>query len=89
MCLAEALLRVPDAATADDLIDDKILGGLRSFYLLMDEPEVYGLPSNPKVPSRSVPRSSFWSIVTAAFTALGVLFAFRERTTRAEEEGDH
>ena len=27
MCLAEALLRVPDAATADDLIDDKIMGG--------------------------------------------------------------
>ena len=27
MCLAEALLRIPDAATADDLIDDKISGG--------------------------------------------------------------
>ncbi len=27
MCLAEALLRIPDAATADDLIDDKIMGG--------------------------------------------------------------
>ena len=27
MCLAEALLRIPDAATADDLIDDKIAHG--------------------------------------------------------------
>ena len=27
MCLAEALLRIPDAATADDLIDDKITNG--------------------------------------------------------------
>jgi RHH-type transcriptional regulator, proline utilization regulon repressor / proline dehydrogenase / delta 1-pyrroline-5-carboxylate dehydrogenase len=27
MCLAEALLRIPDAATADDLIDDKIASG--------------------------------------------------------------
>ena len=27
MCLAEALLRIPDAATADDLIDDKISHG--------------------------------------------------------------
>ena len=27
MCLAEALLRIPDAATADDFIDDKIAGG--------------------------------------------------------------
>lgn len=60
--------------------DDKVLGGLNSFYLLMDEPEVYGLPSNPKLPSQSVPRSAFWSIVTAAMTALGVLFAFRDRT---------
>src|SRR5215475_8979273 len=30
--------------------DDKVLGGLNAFYLLMDEPEVYGLPSNPRVP---------------------------------------
>jgi formate dehydrogenase iron-sulfur subunit len=72
--------------------DEQVLGGLNSFYLLMDEPEVYGLPSNPKVPSRSVPLSSFWSIVTAILTALGVLFAFRERTTndpaRAAGEGE-
>jgi formate dehydrogenase iron-sulfur subunit len=65
--------------------DDKVLGGLNAFYLLADEPEVYGLPSNPKVPSRSVPLSAFWSILTAILTALGVLFAFRERTTRKEE----
>src|SRR5207245_5529496 len=65
--------------------DDKVLGGLNSFYLLVDEPEVYGLPSAPKVPSRAVPRSSLWSIVTAILTALGILFAFRGRTRpRAE-----
>src|SRR3954447_11746055 len=40
--------------------DDKILGGLNSFYLLMDKPEVYGLPSNAKVPSRSLIGSAFW-----------------------------
>ena len=60
--------------------DDSILGGLNSFYLLLDKPEVYGLPSNPKLPSRSVPRSAFWTIFTAFLTALGVLFAFRSRT---------
>jgi formate dehydrogenase iron-sulfur subunit len=59
--------------------DDKILGGLNAFYLLVDTPETYGLPSNPRVPSRSVPRSSLWGIVTALLTALGVVFAFRER----------
>src|SRR5262249_58853116 len=38
--------------------DDRILGGLNSFYLLVDKPEGYRLPSNPKVPSPSVPRST-------------------------------
>jgi formate dehydrogenase iron-sulfur subunit len=60
--------------------DESILGGLNSFYLLVDKPEVYGLPSDPKLPSRSVPRSAFWAIFTAFLTALGVLFTFRGRT---------
>src|SRR5438132_1217458 len=60
--------------------DDKVLGGLNSFYLLMDEPEVYGLPSNPKVPSQMVPASLFWSLFTGLLVALGVLFRFRMRT---------
>jgi formate dehydrogenase iron-sulfur subunit len=60
--------------------DETVLGGLNSFYLLLDKPEVYGLPSNPKLPSRSVPLSSFWGIFAALLTALGALFAFRNRT---------
>jgi formate dehydrogenase iron-sulfur subunit len=60
--------------------DDNILGGLNAFYLLEDTPETYGLPSNPKLPSRSVPFSSFWSILAAFMTALGLLFCFRNRT---------
>src|SRR5881409_1034814 len=60
--------------------DDKILGGLNSFYLLVDRPEIYGLPSDPKVPSRSVLGSTFWSIFTGLLVALGVLFQFRQRT---------
>ena len=40
--------------------DDKMLGGLNSFYLLVDKPEVYGLPPDPKMPSRNlVPGSVF------------------------------
>ena len=58
--------------------DDKVLGGLNSFYLLMDTPETYGLPSNPKLPSRGVWFASLVSIVATFFTALGILFAFRE-----------
>jgi formate dehydrogenase iron-sulfur subunit len=58
--------------------DDKVLGGLNSFYLLMDTPETYGLPSNPKLPSRNVVLASLLSIVTAIMAGLGILFAFRE-----------
>jgi hypothetical protein len=36
------------------------------------------------VPSRSVPRSSLWSIFAALMTALGLLFAFRSRRSRSE-----
>jgi formate dehydrogenase iron-sulfur subunit len=60
--------------------DDKVLGGLNAFYLLVDKPEVYGLPSAPKLPSRSVPLSAFWGIFASLLTALGALFAFRSRT---------
>ena len=31
--------------------DEKMLGGLNSFYLLVDKPEVYGLPPDPKMPT--------------------------------------
>jgi formate dehydrogenase iron-sulfur subunit len=62
--------------------DDRILGGLNAFYLLVDKPEVYGLPSAPKLPSRSVPLSAFWSMFAALLTALGALFAFRDRTRK-------
>jgi formate dehydrogenase iron-sulfur subunit len=47
--------------------DDKVLGGLNSFYLLLDRPEVYGLPSSPKLPSRSVLLSTFWSVFLACW----------------------
>ncbi|MCI0457829.1 MAG: 4Fe-4S dicluster domain-containing protein [Gemmataceae bacterium] len=74
--------------------DEKVLGGLNAFYLLVDKPETYKLPSHPQVPSRRVPRSALWSIFAALLTALGVLFSFRERinhrgteTQRREEEG--
>jgi formate dehydrogenase iron-sulfur subunit len=66
--------------------DDQVLGGLNSFYLLMDEPETYGLPSNPKVPSRSVLGSLFWSLLTGVLVAIGVLFHFGRRPKKDEPE---
>jgi formate dehydrogenase iron-sulfur subunit len=62
--------------------DKEVLGGLNSFYLLVDTPETYGLPSHPQVPGQIVPRSSLWSIFASILTALALLFAFRTRTHR-------
>lgn len=60
-------------------VDDTILdGGLNSFFLLLDEPEVYNLPSNPQRPMHNVAPASFWAVVAATLLGLmGILF-FRE-----------
>lgn len=65
--------------------DDKVLGGLNAFHLLLDEPNVYGLPSDPKLPSRSVPPSSAWSILTALLVGLAALFSFSNRQNDEDE----
>lgn len=59
--------------------DEKVLGGLSSFYLLLDEPEVYGLPAAPQVPSQSVARSSWRAILAAAWMTVASFLAFRHR----------
>ncbi len=59
--------------------DETILGGLNAFYLLMDEPEVYGLPSNPKVPARNVGPTNLWSLGTAILMGIAGLVSFRKR----------
>ena len=59
--------------------DETMLGGLNSFYLLVDKPEAYGLPPDPRMPSRNLKPSALWSTLGAlALTILGV-FHFRER----------
>jgi formate dehydrogenase iron-sulfur subunit len=59
--------------------DDTMLGGLNSFFLLVDRPEVYGLPPDPKLPSRNLVPSSIYSAVGAALVALAGIFSFRGR----------
>lgn len=68
--------------------DDKMLGGLNSFYLLVDRPEVYGLPPDPKLPSRNLVPSSLYAMLGALLVGLTGIFSFRHRgaSEAAEDE---
>src|SRR5579884_252985 len=60
-------------------VDDNILdGGLNSFFLLLDKPEVYNLPENPSRPSNHVVPASLWTIVAAMIVGLMGIFFFHE-----------
>jgi formate dehydrogenase iron-sulfur subunit len=57
------------------------IGGAGAFFLLLDEPETYGLPPDPVVTTRDLPR--MWRHVTTAAVALaaaGVLSSLGRRS---------
>jgi formate dehydrogenase iron-sulfur subunit len=62
--------------------DDTMLGGLNSFYLLVDKPEVYRLPPDPKMPTRNLIRGSIYAVLGAIMVGLTGIFHLRERGTR-------
>ncbi len=59
---------VPEARLYGENGDDGV-GGLGAFFLLLDEPEVYGLPPDPVVTTRDLP--DMWR--KAALAAVGML----------------
>jgi formate dehydrogenase iron-sulfur subunit len=63
---------VHDARLYGDDTSDGV-GGTGAFFLLLDEPEVYGLPPDPVVTTRDLP--SMWKHVGAAAIAAGVAIA--------------
>jgi formate dehydrogenase iron-sulfur subunit len=58
---------ITDARLYGESPDDGV-GGSGAFFLLLDEPEVYGLPPDPVVPTRDLPR--MWRFAGAAAGAL-------------------
>ena len=56
-----------------------MLGGLNSFYLLVDKPEVYRLPPDPKMPSRNLVPGSLYALMGAVMVGLAGIFNFRNR----------
>lgn len=59
--------------------DEKMLGGLNAFFLLVDKPEVYRLPPDPQLPTRNLVMTSAFSALGALLVALIGIFNFRER----------
>jgi formate dehydrogenase iron-sulfur subunit len=66
------LAQLHDAGVADARLygedPDDGVGGDGAFFLLLDEPEVYGLPPDPVVTTRDLP--SMWRHVGAAAATL-------------------
>jgi formate dehydrogenase iron-sulfur subunit len=55
------------------------IGGAGAFFLLLDQPEVYGLPPDPVVTTRDLPTMWKWAGGAAALLAAGVAAAFAGR----------
>jgi formate dehydrogenase iron-sulfur subunit len=64
---------------------EDIVGGLNCFFLLVDRPEVYGLPAKPELPSANVAQGFGVSGLTAAALAITGAVSFRKR--RMDELG--
>src|SRR5215469_9031964 len=55
------------------------IGGAGAFFLLLDEPEVYGLPPDPVVTTKDLPSMWRWAGIAAGVVAAGVVAAFAGR----------
>ena len=91
MVLAERRAAALQAQGTDAYVygKEEIVGGLNAFFLLVDEPEVYGLPSKPELPSRNVAEGFAGSAAAAAALALTGVVSFRRNRMDevAEREG--
>jgi len=58
---------------------DDGVGGAGAFFLLLDEPEVYGLPPDPVVTTKDLPSMWRWAGSGAALLVAGVAIAFAGR----------
>ena len=61
--------------------DDNVYGGLGAFFLLMDKPESYGLPSTASAvrPERNNAPGYLGALLGSVLAVLGGLIAFRRR----------
>jgi formate dehydrogenase iron-sulfur subunit len=69
---------VTEARLYGDDPDDGV-GGAGAFFLLLDEPQVYGLPPDPVVTTRDLPAMWRWAGAAAGVLVAGVAVAFAGR----------
>jgi formate dehydrogenase iron-sulfur subunit len=70
---------VPEARLYGENPDDGV-GGDGAFFLLLDDPEVYGLPPDPVVPTRDLPKMWRAAGVAAGALAVAAVAAFGRRS---------
>jgi formate dehydrogenase iron-sulfur subunit len=68
--------------------EEEFLGGLNAFYLLVDEPEVYGLPRHPEMPTRNLLPASLWSTLGAVVVGVLGFLGLRQRRIEDVRTGD-
>jgi formate dehydrogenase iron-sulfur subunit len=73
---------VTEARLYGDDPDDGI-GGAGAFFLLLDEPQVYGLPPDPVVTTKDLPSMWRWAGLAAGAVVAGVAVAFAGHGGRA------
>ncbi|HKF18590.1 MAG TPA: 4Fe-4S dicluster domain-containing protein, partial [Candidatus Dormibacteraeota bacterium] len=68
--------------------DTSVYGGLNAFFLLMDKPEVYGLPTGESagLPSRNNVGGYLGGAIAAVLALIGGMIAIRRRRERPETE---
>jgi len=53
---------------------------------LVDQPEVYGLPPDPKMPTRNLIPASVYTVLERSSFALAGIFNFRNRGAKEDRE---
>ena len=73
----DALHRAGEArAQLYGMPEGNALGGLNSFFLLLDEPERYNLPRFPRSPKRAMTRAYTWGLAAALLAAAAMALAY-------------
>jgi formate dehydrogenase iron-sulfur subunit len=55
------------------------IGGLNAFFVLTDEPEVYNLPAQPRLPQDETLPGLLSTLGAAVLLGVGLVLSFRKR----------